>query len=338
MSREIGLAFGASLDSFAVGLRDAERAADDLAFARRRDADARMTVASLANDDAANRLGELERVVERLNPACDTIVAMRTRYPTEFSLPRGLFYLAVASVLFVGDATILSGVLAQLLNLPLVDTGTGVTVADLVSDPIKALHSFPHVVILTASVLLLGFFPKVYLELPDEVTPRVLRWTVRGLLLLSCMAVLLTALARSALPVAAALKTGQSDLMFRLATICLGIALPYVGGIFFIRGADKIGRRLDLWRLRATTWIASRRLQAHGSIAAARAAELASAEAELGRVRSPEFLGSCRAAAVADFSHGYAEAAASLLEGSTPGSVFAALRSVAIRRALRKSA
>src|SRR5688500_5697091 len=125
MSRETGLRFGRALEPFAVGVAAAERQAAEHVHHVRQQAQSEIATIESAAMEAEQRLDVIEQQLQEVDIRVKRTSEERDQFPVEYSVPRGFMYIAIALVLLAGDVTILGGVLAKLLNLPVRDEASG---------------------------------------------------------------------------------------------------------------------------------------------------------------------------------------------------------------------
>ncbi|WP_029898042.1 hypothetical protein [Desulfohalovibrio reitneri] len=266
---EIGRKMGAALQKQSVGLellknRILERNEEAAAYVER-DLPALRSEAALLQEKRRDKESRIEDIQYRL----DTMREDRRESPTEYSWFRGVFYTCLSILLIFADISILAIVSANLMGLPFRDEASGRNFLELLfNNPLAAYQAFPEVLFFTLSVLGIGFFIKVWLDIvlmPD----RNKRFAGKGRLvyviyttffILSAVSVALMAGARLIPEIAAIPGDTGAASSFGYGNIVLtvmGFALPYVSVGFFMRGLDCLGNSLSilyLWLLKRVTF------------------------------------------------------------------------------------
>lgn len=334
MSQELGLSFGSCLDRFDIGRHAVEGEARQAAAQALQTAEAAVVASEITVNSLTERESRISLRLQQERSTLDLLLTDQHKNPKDFSIPRGIFFVAVGLLLLVGDLTVLSGVLSRILGLPLRAEIPGgyFSVAEIVNRPWQAWQYFRNVLVLTSSVLLLGFFPKLFFDVREDQFTLLFRRFLRTVLVVSVLAVLATAFARFGM------KLGDEPPLtglFGYATVLIGIALPFASSFFSMFGSEKLGRRFDVWRLdRATKRTAAGHQEAVNRLAQAES-DLAERQAALRRLAGAEYLNQETAKAVADFSVGYSNGVKLLLAGNGRGSVYASLRSIALIRKMK---
>lgn len=349
MPRDLGFSFGNRLEGYERGEAAVLADADEQIAVVKAAAANQKEIAELNLKAASARNEELEAVFQERQALTDELSHRRNISPRDFSLGRGVFFVAVGILLLVGDLTILSGVLTKILGLDgrATDGTNTMIVTEIVNRPFLALELFRNVIVLTFSVLLLGFFPKLFFDLPVEELPTTYRRTLKIVMIASVAAVVVTALARwgfdiklASTPATTASTGGSgsagssSKWLFDISSVLLGLALPYVSCFFVSVGADRIGRRWDLWMASVASGRAARALGVSRENVKSITADVASRIADEAAASMIEHEQRVRSKVRAEYSQGYADGTVSLLSGSEPGAIFNALRLIAIRRKL----
>jgi hypothetical protein len=265
-AKEAGRSYGGKLGDFATGLKEVE------AWVSREISgslnSARGEIARLEADLESLKLAQEEVGSRRtmLTGNWQAIVTRREGVPAQFSLVRGLIYISLSFLLILADISILGQVIARFLGYNWRNQ-QGLTFAQLIlSSPLRAFREFPDLLCLTLALLLMGLFVKVwrdsYLNTLSENPRRIDRAEFRlysSLLCMAALAIIMMAAARLTLDV------GSSQGTFtRIVSAFLGLALPFVGAGFFIKGYDSLAERFELWRLsyqRIIYYLANRRYQ-----------------------------------------------------------------------------
>jgi hypothetical protein len=352
VSQQLGLQCGSTFDDYQTGKTDAKAAAKHRTEQARRDAE----IAARAHEAATERADErLDRARQRLEIAkhrLEPLAKDRADAPADYSLPRGLLFLAIAILLLAGDLTILAGVLARILDLTsrvVLSDGTAFSVTQILSHPAQGWEQFANILILTASVLLLGFFPKLMLELRRERTSNGFFYGSFVIFVLSVAAVALTAAARfglddTAAQTSTAIQAGTAiqastaapkSLVFALASVLLGLSMPYASCLFFVRGTEKLGRRVDLWRAASARFMAARDVKARESAAGDATATALTHSLAFQQFSSPGYVELQSQLAAGEFHRAYSDGVVKSVRNAPPGEVFSIMRAAAIRRKLQ---
>ncbi|HEX2252462.1 MAG TPA: hypothetical protein VHQ65_04255 [Thermoanaerobaculia bacterium] len=313
--------------------------------------DLRRVVAPLEKAAARreHRCELLASLVDRLRAQKRQLDLERDRLPSEFSLIKGGLYLVLSLALILADISLLGQVSARFLNYSWFSGD--VPFSKLIfSDPITALAEFPDLLWLVLSVLLLGFFLKVWRDV-DDADPRTElqtpvrrgrreRWIFTFLLICALASVFLMSAARLTMsfegeaavtPEVVPQATGINFPGF--VSFVLGFSLPLVSAGFFVRGYEALEKRYRLFRV-------SRRLQCNELLYSwlrgrneRLETEIERLHRESQRLSEPGDLEAQIAAHQEDFERGYDEARRELL---TSTNLVERLRPVVLERALRR--
>ena len=173
------------------------------------------------------------------------------------SLSLGLVFIGLTILLLLADYSLMARVLAVAAGLPfegLLD-GRSVTATELLFlDPLAMIREFPEIVLLTATVLVLGFYYKAFRERWNDDKRRT--WDRRlhyAAAALSVLTIVLLAILRFATPLTEGDSTGQSTLV-QVASGIIGLSLPIIAAGFFLAGFPAL-RCILRQAYRALMWL-----------------------------------------------------------------------------------
>lgn len=342
MSAELGYSLGEGLESYQEGLvLTVNQVKGELAMEKTRLKE-EIERLSAGRDSLLRVERSLQGRLVLANQPRLRVEQRREAASAEFSLVKGTLYIGISALLIFADISILGQVFAQLLGYPWVHPVTRRTFTQqLFTDPSQALKDFPDLLYLTVSLLLIGFFIKIWkdwyaIRFDNERSLRRsdhLKFILYSMLLMmSVVSVVLMASARLTFDMGEA-----SGNLSRAASAFLGLTLPFVSAGFFMEGYDCLASRGLLWRLSLMAWLyraplflwAARRRRAD---AALKVCALALEQLESDEHRQ-KLLGAREVA----YAHGYREGVKSLLASPGPGELYGKLRPIAVRRLLARS-
>jgi len=265
----------------------------------------------------------------------------RNEAPSEYSVTKGLLYVALAILLILADISVLGRVAADFLGYDWRIDGR--TFSQWVFFDYKgALARFPDLFWLTLAVLVSGFFLKVWRDSwslwdrSKNAWRGMGKWDFVMFLLMTFLAVAsfgLMASARLEVGLGEGSDGEELSAWARWVSFVLGLALPLVSTGFFIKGYDAISRRVLLfrlhWRFQWLEWRFRRLVRKRTEL-----------EGTLGEIRSTlqeaedsAYRESVQRRVLARGVHGYLEGLRGLLDPGSAG-VTRRIRPVLLARAL----
>lgn len=245
------------------------------------DSQGRLTVAKARSERYDADRKRRQTLIGRLRTEAQALDEERNEVPSSFSVVKGLFYLALSLLLIVADFGLLGQVTARFLDYPWYSNGISF-VSLLFTQPLAALGRFPDLFFLVLSVLLLGFFLKVWRDVEDSKLKglRGLRERIVFSTLLACslVSIILMSAARLGMRFGSTTAYDGDPHFPGIVTFVLGFTLPLVSAGFFAHGYDALERRCRLFRL-------CRRLQYNEFVEAWLSEKKASADAEFTRLQ-----------------------------------------------------
>ena len=249
--RQLGRQYGLTLGDYALGLREVEAAAQQAVDGRLNSIRAELVPLQTSLEKARLVHAKLAERHNLLAERRRSLGKRREGSTAQFSLLKGILYISLSVLLILADLSILGQVIARFLGYPWRTQGGGTFARLVFTDAARAFREFPDLFCLTAAILLIGFFIKVwrdsYLTILSDQPRRIDRaefWIYSGLLVLAFLAVVAMATARLSLDLG-----NSQGWATRGVSALLGLALPLVSAGFFLKGYDAIAERLELWRL-----------------------------------------------------------------------------------------
>jgi len=182
----------------------------------------------------------------------------REKATSDYSLVKGVFYLIMAVLLVFADLAIIGKVSAIFLGYTW-RSQSGVKFSDIFFDPVGVFVEFPDLLWLTLSILLMGFFMKVWRDSWFAYDKEEGRWRWPGKFDFLIFTVLLLLALSSLVAMAGtrlAVSLGDSNGWYaKFVMFILGLSLPLVSAGFFMKGYDALAKRWELWRL---SWVEKR--------------------------------------------------------------------------------
>jgi len=296
----------------------------------------RLTVAIARSERYNAYRKRRQTLIDRLRTDAQALDEERNLVPSGFSVVKGLFYLALSLLLILADFGLLGQVTARFLGYPWYSNGVSF-VSLLFTQPLSAIGRFPDLFFLVLSVLLLGFFLKVWQDVEDSNLEgwRGLRERIvfSTLLVCSLLSIILMSAARLGMRFGDTTAYEGNPHFPGIVTFVLGFTLPLVSAGFFARGYDALEKRYQLFRI-------CRRLQYNEFVEAWLSEKKASADAEVTKLQQlleqfdgDESLEDLVRARQDDFDTAYYDAAFQLLDSPR---LVERLRPVAVRRAITR--
>jgi hypothetical protein len=343
MSRELGYAYGESLEDFDTGLRMAMSQVEAELGGRRAELERAARAAELRRaeiDAQGSALANRAAALRDRRAALEKDYEVRTG---SLEIVKAALYILLSALLLTADISIVGQVIARFLGYPWFSNKQNF-VQTLFSSPLQALRLFPDLLGLTLGVLLIGLFLKVWYDSVEErfhrgeatAWVRFKFWLYSILFFLAILTLFAMASARLLVPIgdagsATGIPTGEK-LWARIVSAILGLTLPLVGAGFFLRGWSCLLPQPTLLRL----WLYERfyqwNLHRSGRSLALAASNLAARQSELAAAitREREAIATARR----EYAIGYREGIARLFTRVPGQSILERVRPVAVRRML----
>ncbi len=285
------------------------------------------------------------------------LLAHRRKCASDYSVWRAALFLMLSLLLLLGDVGILGRVLADFVGEDYYSSDAGGDfLLTLVSQgPLAAFRYFPGLFGLVLSILVMGFYLKLWEEhlrtissledssaksLPVEKWMNAIYLVVLILSILSVIGsagIRLVSQTASEAPINGISTAAEFSLFKRFVMSLLGLALPYVSAAFFIKGSDKLGKSMRLWRetVKERYFDHNHRLVEKSIQFTSQRLTLAQQERDL--LASETYQSSRLKKVKSSFTAGYRAGVLSALTSSDVLSLSNRLRPVALRNALLSS-
>jgi hypothetical protein len=265
--REVGQKDGSILADRNAGLTAAlsfaRTSLDVLTAAKRTEvitANGRAEVEAARSETAASHAARCHEELMRIRNE-------RDNSPVDFSLIKGSLYVLLSVLVLVADMAILGEVFGAVLNAEFYfENKSFVTL--LLTDPGQAFKLSPALLVLMIAVLVMGMALKLARDHFGSVRAssgplrRLENLVVIAFVLASVLVVAIVALVRYQTPLAQGsapdptATVGATNEVIQILSAALGLFLPFISAVYFIKGYEQIANRLRLFTRWALHWLA----------------------------------------------------------------------------------
>ncbi len=345
MSKERGFMYGLTLKESSEGIKSLEYEVNNEVDEYILRLDKKINDLQVKkNSKELSKQSLIEKLTKLLTVKND-LEQLKKDNPAEFSLFRGIFYSILCILLILGDIAILGAVIAQFLNQSWRAAIGNKTFGNLIyTNPIKAFTEFPDLFSLTLSILMMGFFLKIFLDSLNarkimkekgKTNYKLLFGIITTIFILSFIAVLVMAIARLTVPIGSGANR-EAELFQRITSMILGLALPYVSAGYFIKAIDKFSNIFRLLKLNIQEIFLTFRINRYESSILAITQQINSDQIFKSKISSDDYKKKLLSERVDEFIQGYDEGVIKLLTPEGTATVYQKLKPLAVSKILRR--